>query len=180
MRETGAPQAAGIAAPARPAFGVGLIAGHGLRIIHAQAQALADDLRLGPPNERRVHPSGCALDARLGGQGRESLERGDELGTTVWIAARVHHVDPDEDIARLQHFGPAEREREHHGVARRNISDRDSSRGRFRHLDPRVGERGAADARQIHAHDAMLTHPQRSGDAARGPQLGHVALAVID
>ena len=101
-------------------------------------------------------------------------------GSTVRVAARVQHVDADEDVARLQYLGPAEREREHHRVARRNVGDRDSRRGRLGHRDRAVGERRAADSGQVHLHDAVLTHPQRGGDAARGLKLGHVALAIVD
>ncbi len=54
------------------------------------------------------------------------------------------------------------------------------ARRRFRHGDLRVGERRAADARQIDPHDAVLARATGAGDPPRRFQLGCVALPVID
>src|SRR3569832_1104647 len=82
LGETGAADAASIAAPARAAGIVRLIARHRESVIDAEACARRDDLRLAHLDERRAHGEVRALHT---GRGRGARERrgGREGGGTA-------------------------------------------------------------------------------------------------
>ena len=111
-----------------------------------------------------------AFDAGLGGDVGEPLERGDEFGPAVGIAGVVDRVDAAEDVARAEHFGPAQRERQHDGVARGHVGDRDAgcrpsvSSG----TSMSVGQRGAADAAQVDVDGLVRDRAERARDAVGG------------
>ena len=115
-----------------------------------------------------------ALDAGLGGEVRHPLEGVDVLGAAVGIAAVVERVDADEDVARAEHLGPREREREEDRVARRHVGDRDPRAHLAHPCDPwgrrcrrsaPSRRRRAGRCRPPHAH----RHPQPPRCAARRP-----------
>ena len=108
-----------------------------------------------------------ALDARLGREPGEVLERGDELRPAIGIPGIIHRIHADEDIPRADDLRPAEREREHHGVARGHVGDRNARARRLGNRERRIGERRSADAGEIHPHDAMLARAERRRDARR-------------
>ncbi len=101
-------------------------------------------------NQRRLDPKPSAFDARLGRQLRGSLECLDELRTAIGISRVVERVDADEDVVGAEHFRPCERERQHHGIARRHVGRRNRIRDRpaLRHLA--IAEQGrSAERREI-------------------------------
>src|SRR3984885_16225715 len=97
--ESFAAQAARVTAAAGASRGIGLIAGHRLRVVDTEPQTGADDLRLGPGDERCVYATGITLDTGLGRERRERREGGDELRPAIRVAARIEHVDADEQVA---------------------------------------------------------------------------------
>ena len=66
-----------------------------------------------------------AVHARRGRQRRQLLEGGDELRTAIRIARVIERVHADDDVVRAEHLGPAERQRQEDGVARRHVGRRD-------------------------------------------------------
>ena len=126
-----------------------------------------------------MHVPGCALDAGLGGKLRERLERCNELGAAVRVAARIEDVHADEQVARAEHLGPAEREAEHEGVACRHVGHRDAGGGLFGHGDGAIREGRAADTGQMHPHDAVLGGTLGARDTPRGLQFRVVTLSVV-
>src|SRR3569623_3739138 len=124
--ETGAADAAGIAAPARAAGIVRLIARHRESVIDAEACARRDDLRLAHLDERRAHGEVRALHTGLGRETRERLEGRDEGRPTIGIARVIDRLRADEDVACAQHLGPRKRQRQEHGVARIAVPEHES------------------------------------------------------
>ena len=113
-----------------------------------------------------------AFDAGARRHRRQRLERGDELGPAVGIAGVVERVHADDDIVRAEHFGPAERQRQEDGVARRHVGRRDVGRGQVavaRHRN--VGrQRRAADRAQIERQLEVRRDAERRRDAPRRRQ----------
>src|SRR6516225_3847017 len=175
-----APQAAGVAAAARPALGIRLIARYGLAVIDAEPRAREDDLGLGPADERCVDAAGSAFDTGPGCERGQPPERFDELWTTVRVAAGVDDIDADKHIARTEHLHPGQRERQQDGVARRDVRDGNTLARALRHRDGAIGERRAANAGEIDAHDAMLAGAAGARDTASSVELRRVPLAIID
>ena len=68
-----------------------------------------------------MHGHGRAPNTSLGGQTRHCLEGLDELRTAVRITGIVQGVDANKDIARSQHLGPGQGDREKHGVSGRHV-----------------------------------------------------------
>jgi hypothetical protein len=87
------------------------------------------------------------------------------------------------DLARIQHLGPGHGQRQHDGVARGDIGDRDAFAGLGLavpggHGDGFIGECRAADAAQVHMHDAMFARALDMRDPRGGIELGLMALTV--
>ena len=118
--------------------------------------------------------------AGLGRELRELLESRDELRAAIGIPRVIDSGHTDEDIAGPENLRPAEREREHQRIARRDVGDRDTRGGRFRHGHFRIGQCRAADTGEIDAHDAVLARAERCRELPRRRELRHVALPVID
>jgi hypothetical protein len=95
------------------------------RVVHAKLQAAPDDLGLGEIDQRRQDAQPPALDASLGGQPREMLERAKILGATVGIAGVIQRIHTNDDGLRADHFRPGKRQRQKHGVPRGHIGGRD-------------------------------------------------------
>src|SRR5690348_15892356 len=87
LRETLPPELARVAAAARGAA-LGVVAAVSDRVIDAEARAELDDLRLGELDQRRVDAEPAAARGDL----LDRLERADELGVAVGVAAGVEHV----------------------------------------------------------------------------------------
>ena len=132
-------------------------------------------------DERRVDVEARAFDAGARGQGRERFERADELGTAIGISGIVEGVDADENVARVEHLGPAERESEKDRIARGHVGLWNLGRRQIaiaRNGDIR-GQRRAADGSQI---DGLLEMPfdaERPGDGPRRLDFADVPLAVL-
>ena len=128
-------------------------------------------------DQRGMHAKPPALDANLGRQVGELLEGCDERWPAVWIARIVDRIDADEQVGRSEYLGPAQRERQEHGVTRRDIGHRDAGAAFRRHGDVAVGERRPADRVQRQA--AAPCARQRRAPSPRAsppPALGAVAL----
>jgi hypothetical protein len=104
-----APDAAGVARPAGAPSGVGLVAAHGFRQLHAQLARELNDFRFRKIHQRRAHLDPAPLDRRLGGEVRHRFEGAQILGPAVRITGIVDGVRADEDMPRAEHLGPAER-----------------------------------------------------------------------
>ena len=74
----------------------------------------------------------------------------------------------------------AEREREHHGVARRNVGDWNAGSRCLGNRERRIGERRAADAGEVHAHHAMLAGTECRRDARCSEEFRAMSLTIID
>ena len=163
------------------AAGRRVVAGPAETRVEAEPRRLRGNRRLGHPHERGVDAEGVALDPGLGGEVRHRLEGGDELRPAVGIARIIERVDADEQVARAGRLRPAEAEREEDGVAGGDIGDRDLILGHalLRHGDV-VGERRAAEAREIERQHDMALGAHRRRDSRRRLQLDAVALVVVD
>ena len=62
-------------------------------------------------DQRRVDAKHVAFDTRFRREIRQPFERIDEFGPAVRITGVIDRVDADEDVARAEHFTPAERVR---------------------------------------------------------------------
>ncbi len=175
-----APQPARVASTARTPLLVRAVAGHRERVIDAELDAAADDLRLRERHERRVDRDRRTLHAALRRQPRERLERRDELGTTIRIARIVDRVHADDDPIGFEHLGPREREREEHRVARRHVGRRYSRAAVLRHFDRRIRERRAAELADRQPQDAVLHRAERPRDLRGGGKLRTVPLPVVE
>ncbi|KAG1606523.1 hypothetical protein G6F45_013962 [Rhizopus arrhizus] len=89
----------------------------------------------------------------------------------------VHGVDAADDGVGAEHFGPAQGQRQHDGVARRHVGDRDAGTAGLGHVDV-VGQRRAADAAQVHVHGLVRDHALGLGHARGGIQFGGMARAI--
>src|SRR6202043_2981419 len=138
-----------VTAATGPSFPVRLVARHRLAVIDTQSCTFAYDLGFGEGDQRRMHAAGTALHARPGGERGEHAEGGDKFGPAVRIAARIQDVDTYKHVPPPEHLAPGERERQHDGVARRNISDRNAGGGCFGNRKPQVGEPRTAYAGDI-------------------------------
>ena len=72
-----------------------------------------------------------AFRSGFGGQVRGALEGLDELRPAVRVARIVDSVDPQENVRGFQRFRPGQRAGQEDGVARRDVSHRDSFAHRF-------------------------------------------------
>ncbi|MNT50566.1 hypothetical protein D3C72_1874920 [compost metagenome] len=144
------------------------------------AHAGLDDLGLAHVLQRRLDTETLAFDPGLGRQVGHAFEGRNELGTAIRVAGIVHRIDPDEDIARTQHLGPAQGQGQEHGIARRHIGDRNAFGGAFRHRDAAVGQRRTADAIEVQADHLVLDHPQVPGHPLGRLQFGAMALAIVE
>ena len=79
-----------------------------------------------------------ALCAGLGRQLSQIGKACDEFGAAIGIAAVIERIDADKNIARAQRFGPGQRERQEHQIARRYVSYRNIG------ADPPLGHRHIA------------------------------------
>src|SRR5450755_2929485 len=127
--------AAGIAASAGAPLAIRAVAGHGKTVVDAKLQASTDNIRLGPPDQRRVDLDLGALDTGFGRQACERLEGCNEFRSAIRIARIVDRIDAEENILRSENLCPGESQREHGGVAGRNVGDRDAA------LSPGLGYR---------------------------------------
>ena len=127
---------------------------------------------------RKRPPSTPARVARRG----KALERLEVVGAAVGIAGVIERVRTDGDVARVEHFGPRERQRQKNGVPRGDVRGRDVGgvhRPVLRH--GAVSRQGrAANRRQVHAHLEVLPHAQGARDRPGRLDLTRVALAVQD
>ena len=128
---------------------------------------------------RRCVPSTPALVARFAIRSNASMYSGPAVG----IAAVVERVHADEDVARAEHLGPRQRERQEDRVARRHVRDRDARahlaiRAVLRHVDVR-GQRRAAEDAQVDLRDDMLATPAAPRSAAPR-ELRRVPLPVAE
>jgi len=83
-------------------------------------------------------------------------------------------------VARAEHFGVAQREREQDRVARRHIGNGDAGLDASgRHRDRRVGERRSADPRKVQLLHVMAGGPERPRQPLRRFEFDGMALPVI-
>ena len=180
--KTGAAQAAGFANAAGAPVFVGLVAGDGLAVIDAEFCAGADDFGFGQQHQRGVNAQAPPFDGAAGGEVGHGFKGFDVLRAAVGVAGIIDGVDADENVVGFEHFRPAQRHGEHHGVARGHVGDGDFIFGVFGavggHGDGGIGERGAAKFAQIDLGDAVFAGAQFGGNAPGGGEFGVVALAV--
>src|SRR5438094_799040 len=89
-------QQAGVAAAARAAFAVGVVAARRQAVIDAQPQAGADNLGLGEAQQRRVdRQARAALNARLRREVGHLLERLDVFRAAIRIATVIYRIYPN-------------------------------------------------------------------------------------
>ncbi len=135
-----------------------------------------------------VHAQARAFHARASGEVGQAFKGLHELGAAIRIAGVVDRVDAAEQVGGADHLRPSQRQRQHDGVARRDVGDRDivgHGRQAFgigvgvqRHVDGVAGERRAADAAQVDRDSLVGDRAQGAGDARGGVELGGVALTV--
>ena len=144
-------------------------------------------------------PSTPALRRQRG----HALERCEVLGPAVRVAGVVERVDADDQRLGAEHFGPGERQRQEHGVARRHVGRRDRRlvvelailRDAAVADQRRAAERGEIDLELDMPRDAERPRPRRapprprargpdrsapSARTARGPRARIIAPAVYE
>src|SRR6187431_239910 len=94
-------------------------------IVHPQPLPQLHDLRLAEADQWGMDPEKPPLDAGAGGEVRHPLEGLDVLRPAVRVAAVVQGICADEDVGRLQYFGPAHGEGEEDGVPGGDVRRRD-------------------------------------------------------
>src|SRR3954467_14128766 len=111
---------AAIAGAAGSAIRQRIVAAVRATVIEAERVAVADDLGFAHREERRVNAEAAALDTGAGAEIGDPLEGTDELGTAVGVPRIVERVDADDDVARVERLGPAERQRQENRLSCRN------------------------------------------------------------
>src|SRR3954452_25163070 len=96
----------------RPPLGSRVIAGVRERVVDTKIDAAPDDVALAHVDQRRAECRRAVLDAALRPAKDDLLERGDEVGTAVGVAAVINGIHADPDLPRIPRFGEAEDERE--------------------------------------------------------------------
>lgn len=102
---SGAEQAR-VAAFARFPRWIWVIARKRLGIVDPKLQTFADDLRLGPSDQRGMDDQPVAFDSRLGCQVSHGFIGSNVFGPAIGISAVVQCVDTDVDIQRPEDLGP--------------------------------------------------------------------------
>jgi hypothetical protein len=121
------------------------------------------------------------LDAGPGRQVGHGFEGGDVVRPAIRVTGIVDRIDADEDVAAAQHLGPGQRQRQHDGVARGHVSDRNARlHTSGRDGDPGVGQRRAAELCESQIEGAVLDGTECPGDFFGGFELGAVALAIVE
>ena len=120
------------------------------------------------------------LDAGLGAQVAQLLERGDKFWSAIGVAGIIHRIHADKNIARVQDLGPSQSQRQHHCIARGHIGDRDADRRRLWHGDSVIGQRRAAKLAQAQLHQAMFGDAQLRNDARGGGELCVMPLPIVE
>ncbi len=67
----------------------------------------------------RIRSGSAALHAFARGEIGHARKRVDELRAAVRVAGVIDGIHADEDVVRLQDFGPGQRKSEEDGIARR-------------------------------------------------------------
>src|SRR4029077_13875474 len=111
---------------------------------------------------------------------REALERGDELGPTVWVPAVVDRVHADQDPVRTEHPAPRERKAREIRLPRGDVGHGYPVAAALGNRDPRVGERGAAERADVDFELTMPGAAERAGDVPRCAELRAMALPVVE
>src|SRR5579884_1447361 len=97
-------QSAGIAATAGGSVGCRIVTTVSQSVIDTQRGSQTDDVRLRQMNQRRMNvETALVLDAGLGCQVRQLLERRHERGTAIGITRVILAVDSDANIEAAQH-----------------------------------------------------------------------------
>jgi hypothetical protein len=127
-----------------------------------------------------VDPKACSFDARSRGERGQPLERLQILGAAVRVPGVIERVGTNADVVRAEHLGPRERQREQHRVARRHVRGGDLPGIDLTILwnRERIGQRGPADAREIHGDFEVPPHGQHAGHLPGGFDLAGVTLSV--
>lgn len=154
--------------------------------IEPQLESQFDDPRLTQLDQRRMHMQAhAAFHASLSREIRKGFERADEFRAAIGIAGVIDRIHPDNDVRSLEHFRPSQSIRKKHGIARRNISHRDSRRhgGFIAALGHRnlIRSQGAsAKHPQIHLHCQVLFDTHRLRHPPRGFEFNGMPLPVIE
>jgi len=172
---------AGVAHAARASGGIGLIAGYGEAVIDTEREAGAYDVFFGQVDQRCVDGDAVAFNRGFGGEVCQGFKRADEFGTAVGVAGIVDGVDAGEYVAAMQCLRPGQRERQHNGVARGNVGDRDAAIFACRRDgDGCIGQRGPAKRGQVDGEDFVIGSMQCIGDFSCRVKFGGMSLAVVD
>ena len=122
-----------------------------------------------------------AFDTGFGCQVGHLLEGGEVFRPAIRVARVVDRVDPDEYVVATQHLGPGQSERQHDGVARRHIGDRNTRLDAIdRHVDGAVGQGRSAKLGQSEVEYPVLDGAQGLDDPFGCLKFGTMALAVIE
>ncbi len=110
-----------------------------------------------------------AFHACLGGQIGQHFEGAHELGAAIRVARVVHRIDAAEQVICADDFGPTKRQRQHDGVARGHVRDRNAVTTGVGDVDV-VGQGGAADAAQVYIDHFVRNDALCGGNACGGVQ----------
>ena len=122
-----------------------------------------------------------AFDTVFGRQVGHLLEGGDVFRPAIRVARIIDRIDPDEYVVAAQHLGPGQGQRQHDGVARRHVGDRNARLDAIdRHIDGAVGQGRSTKLGQREVEHPVLDGAQRLDDPFGRLQLGTVALTVIE
>ena len=173
-------QAAAVTPAAGAAFRIRIVAAVSELVAEPERKALAHDLGLREPEQRRQNPQRPSVDAGPRRQRRDALERLEIFRTAVRVAGVVQGVDADHDGLRPDHFRPAERQRQEDRVSGGHVRGRDAGVIEIAVLgDLTVAEeRGAAERREVDVELDVARDAQMARDLPRRGDLARVHLAV--
>ena len=122
-----------------------------------------------------------AFDTGLCRQVGHLLEGGEVFRPAIRVTRVVDRVDPDENIIAAQYLGPGQSQRQHDGVARRHIGDRNTRLDAIdRHVDGAVGQGRSAKLGQSQVEYPVLDSALGLDDPFGRLQLGTVTLTVVE
>lgn len=157
-----------------------VVAGVSQAVFHSEVHSGLNNLGLRHLDEGSVDGNCLPFDSSFGRDPGEVLERADEFGSAVGVAAVIDGIDSDEDVVGFSGFGVGKGKTEHDGVPGRDVGDGDVvAEAVFGHFDV-VGESTSSECRKVYGEDFVFGDEGVCGNGSGGIELNMVPLTVLD